>query len=115
MKAVVADDRDGKAVLQLFYETNQSRIIEISRVDEKGVIRDDFPDINAVGLDISHQKHVVALMRDHKPVISEVFRTIEGVDSIALHDLNPITITSASRLLAARRIPSAGSSKSATN
>ena len=85
MKAVVADDRDGKAVLQLFYETNQSRIIEISRVDEKGVIRDDFPDSNAVGLDISRQKHVVALMRDHKPVISEVFRTIEGVDSIALH------------------------------
>ena len=25
------------------------------------------------------------LMRDHKPVISEVFRTIEGIDSVALH------------------------------
>ena len=85
MNAVVADDSDGKAVLRLFYETNQARIMEISRVDEKGVIRDDFPDSNAVGLDISHQKHIVALMRDHKPVISEVFRTIEGVDSVALH------------------------------
>ena len=85
MNAVVADDHEGKAVLKLFYETNQSRIMEISRVDEKGVIRDDIPDSNAVGLDISHQKHVVELMRDHKPVISEVFRTIEGVDSIALH------------------------------
>jgi len=85
MKTVVVDDRDGKAVLKLFYETNRARIIEISRVDEKGVIRDDFPDSNAVGLDISHQKHVVALMRDHRPVISEVFRTIEGIDSISLH------------------------------
>ena len=85
MNAVVADDSEGTAVLKLFYETNQARIMEISRVDEKGVIRDDFPDRNAVGLDISHQKHIVTLMRDHKPVISEVFRTIEGVESIALH------------------------------
>ncbi len=85
MNAVVADDREGKAVLKLFYETNQSRIMEIARVDEKGVISDDIPDSNAVGLDISRQKHIAALMRDHKPVISEVFRTIEGIDSIALH------------------------------
>jgi signal transduction histidine kinase len=85
MDTVVTDDREGQAVLKLFYETNQARIMEITRVDEKGVIRDDFPDSRAVGLDISHQKHIVALMRDHKPVISEVFRTIEGIDSIALH------------------------------
>ena len=49
MNAVVADDSEGTAVLKLFYETNQARIMEISRVDEKGVIRDDFPDRNAVG------------------------------------------------------------------
>ena len=82
---MVADGSDGKAVLKLFYETNQSRIMEITSTDEKGVIRDDFPDSNAVGLDISHQKHMLALMRERKPVISEVFRTIEGIDSIALH------------------------------
>jgi signal transduction histidine kinase len=85
MNTVVADDRQGKAVLKLFYETNQARIMEITRVDEKGVIRDDFPDSNAVGLDISYRKHIVALTREHKPVISEVFRTIDGIDSIALH------------------------------
>jgi len=85
MNTVVADDREGKAVLKLFYETNQARIMEIARVDEKGVIRDDFPDSNAVGLDISGQKHMVTLLRDHQPVISEVFRTIEGIDSVALH------------------------------
>ncbi len=85
INTVVVDGPEGKAVLKLFYETNQARIMEISRVDEKGVIRDDFPDSNAVGLDISHQKHIVALIREHKPVISEVFRTIEGVDAVALH------------------------------
>ncbi|HME39584.1 MAG TPA: ATP-binding protein [Steroidobacteraceae bacterium] len=85
MNTVVADDREGKAVLKLFYETNQARIMEISRVDEKGVIRDDFPDSNAVGLDISSRKHIIALTQERKPVISEVFRTIDGIDSIALH------------------------------
>jgi signal transduction histidine kinase len=85
MNAVVVDDREGKAVLKLFYETNQTRIMEICRVDEKGVILDDFPDTHAVGLDISFRKHIVELMREHKPVISEVFRTIEGIDVVALH------------------------------
>ncbi len=59
--------------------------MEITRTDEKGVIRDDFPDTHALGLDISYRQHVLALIREHKPVISEVFRTIEGIDSIALH------------------------------
>jgi C4-dicarboxylate-specific signal transduction histidine kinase len=85
MNSVVIDDSEGTAVLKLFYETNKTRIMEITRVDDKGVIRDDFPDSSAVGLDISHREHIVELMRDHKPVISEVFRTIEGIDSVALH------------------------------
>src|SRR5271170_2860994 len=76
MNTVVADDREGKAVLELFYKTNQARIMEITRVDEKGVILDDFPDSHAVGLDISRRKHIVELMREHRPVISEVFKTI---------------------------------------
>jgi C4-dicarboxylate-specific signal transduction histidine kinase len=85
MNSIVADDHEGKAILNLFYETNQVRITEILRVDEKGVIRDDFPDRAAVGLDISHRKHFIALLQDHKPVISEVFRSLEGVESVALH------------------------------
>src|SRR5580698_2800138 len=85
MNAIIADDREGKAILKLLYETNQVRITEIFRVDEKGVIRDDFPDSDAVGLDISHRKHFIAMLRDHKPTVSEAFRSIEGVDSVALH------------------------------
>src|ERR1700733_2987252 len=32
MNAVVVDDGEGKAVLKLFYETNQTRIMEITRM-----------------------------------------------------------------------------------
>ncbi len=85
MNSIVADDHEGKAILKLFYETNQVRITEIFRVDEEGVIRDDIPNTNAVGLDISHRKHFLALLQDREPVISDEFRSIEGVDSVALH------------------------------
>jgi signal transduction histidine kinase len=85
MNSIVADDREGKAILKLFYDTNQARITEMFRVDEKGVIRDDIPDTSVVGLDISHRKHFIALLRDHTPVISEIFKSMEGVDSVALH------------------------------
>ena len=38
-----------------------------------------------MGTDISDQKHVRELLRDHKPVISDVFRAVEGFDAVALH------------------------------
>jgi C4-dicarboxylate-specific signal transduction histidine kinase len=85
MNSVVVDDQEGKAILKLFYEINQARITEIFRVDERGIIRNDVPDSNAVGLDISHRKHFLAVRQDHKPTISEVFKSIEGADSVALH------------------------------
>ncbi len=85
VNSIVADDHEGKAILKLFYEINQARITEIFRVDAKGFIRDDIPDGNAVGLDISQRKHFLALLKDHKPVTSEVFKSIEGTNSVALH------------------------------
>jgi signal transduction histidine kinase len=84
MSAVIAGGAEGRSALKLFYETNQARIMTITRLDEKGIIRDDFPDSSLVGTDISHQKHVAELMQDHKPVISDVFRSVEGVDAVAL-------------------------------
>ncbi len=85
INAVAAGGDEGSAVLKLFYETNEVRIREITRLDATGVIRADFPDSAAVGTDISHQKHVIELLRDHKPVISDMFKSVEGVDSVALH------------------------------
>ena len=85
ISAVAAGGEEGSAVLKLFYETNEVRIREITRLDETGVIRADFPDSGAVGTDISQQKHVIELLRDHKPVISDVFRSVEGVESVVLH------------------------------
>jgi PAS domain S-box-containing protein len=85
MDAIIDNDAVGKRALKNFYDANQEQIRSITRLDERGVILYNFPSIRAVGADISGQNHVRELLRDHKPVISDVFKAVEGFDSIALH------------------------------
>ena len=85
MDEVIDTDAVGKRYMKLYYEANQDQIRSITRLDERGVIIYNFPQSNSVGADISGQKHVRELLRDHKPVISDVFRAVEGFDAIALH------------------------------
>jgi len=85
MDAIIDNDAIGKRNIKLFYEVNQDQIKSITRLDERGVIVYNFPSSNSVGTDISDQKHVSELLRDHKPVISDVFKAVEGFDAVALH------------------------------
>ena len=82
---IIDIDIAGKRYLELFYEANQDEIKAITRLDERGVIIYNFPSSSSLGLDISDQKHVRQLLQVHKPVISDVFKSVEGFDSIALH------------------------------
>jgi PAS domain-containing protein len=85
MDEVMDNDAVGQRYLKLFYEANQERVMAITRLDERGVIIHNFPASSSVGTDISEQKHVRELLRDHLPVISDVFQSVEGVDAVALH------------------------------
>ena len=85
MDEIIDSDAVGKRYMKLFYEANQEQIRSITRLDERGVILYNFPSSNLVGTDISDQKHVRELLRDHKPVISDVFKAVEGFDAVALH------------------------------
>ena len=85
MDAIIDTDAVGKRYMKFFYEAHQEQLRSITRLDERGVILYNFPQISSVGADISDQKHVRELLRDHKPVISDVFRAIEGFDAVALH------------------------------
>lgn len=78
-------DADGRHDLQLFFEAHREQIRSISRVDERGVIVLSFPFGQAEGSDISSQKHIRQILLDHRPVASDVFRTVQGFDGIALH------------------------------
>jgi PAS domain S-box-containing protein len=85
MDEIIDTDAVGKRHMKLFYEAHQEQITSITRLDERGVILYNFPLSSSVGTDISDQEHVRELLRDHKPVISDVFRAVEGFDAVALH------------------------------
>lgn len=85
MGAIIDNDTRGKSVMKFLCEANKNQIKAITRLDERGVVLYSFPSIEAVGTDISDQKHVRELLRDHKPVISDVLRAAEEFDSVALH------------------------------
>jgi len=85
MDSIIDNDAFGKRYMNIFYEANKEQIESITRLDERGVIIYNLPSKGFVGADISDQKHVCEMLRYHKPVISDVFKAVEGYDSIALH------------------------------
>ena len=85
MDEIIDDDAVGRRYMQLFYEANQEQIMSITRVDERGVIIYNFPQSSSVGVDVSNQEHVREMLRDHKPVVSDVFKSVEGINAVAVH------------------------------
>jgi PAS domain S-box-containing protein len=85
MDEIVNNDAVGQRYMKLFYEANQEQILSITRMDEKGVITYNFPQSRSVGVDISNQEHVRELLQDHQPVVSDVFKSVEGIAAVAVH------------------------------
>ncbi len=85
MEEIVKGDATGRREIRLLFEAHQEQLRSLSRVDENGVIRISYPFEGAEGADVSDQKHVREIRRDRKPVVSDVFRAVQGFDAIALH------------------------------
>jgi PAS domain S-box-containing protein len=84
---VIADlNEDGRKYMGFFQESHRDQIRAITRVSAEGRILHTVPlNPQVVGSDISYQKHVQEIMRDHRPVVSDVFRAVQGYDAVALH------------------------------
>ena len=85
MHAIIDADTDGKRYMKLFYEAHRDQIRSITRMDEKGTITHTVPYSRSQGRNIAGQTHVQEILKEHKPVVSDVFRTVQGFDAIALH------------------------------
>lgn len=85
MDEIIDDNEAGKQLIKLFCVANPGRLLEVTRLNAKGVILYDFPSTNEAGANVSNQAHVRELLRDHQPVMSDVFKSVEGVDAVALH------------------------------
>jgi PAS domain S-box-containing protein len=83
---IIEFSEDGKKTMKDFFETHKSAIQAITRVDSAGVILHTYPNKKSViGMDISNQAHVKKVIATHRPVISDVFMSVQGYYAIALH------------------------------
>jgi PAS domain S-box-containing protein len=85
MSEVVNVDEAGKRQMELFYDAHHEQIRTFTRMDENGTILFTVPDKGKIGRNLKSQKHVQELLKTRKPVVSDVFRTLQGIDAVALH------------------------------
>jgi len=85
MTDIIDVSPEGKRDLDLFLNAHKEQARSITRVDENGIITYTVPFSQSIGQDISRQKHMREILRTHKPVVSDVFRTVQGFEAIALH------------------------------
>jgi two-component system cell cycle sensor histidine kinase/response regulator CckA len=79
-------DKTGQESVKSLHRHNTELIRSITRTDAKGRVIYTTPyDRNAIGKDISSQKHIREIMETRKPVISDVFFSVQGYSAIALH------------------------------
>jgi len=83
---MIACGDHGKAAMASYHAANSSEIRAITRVDKNGKIIYTVPyNQEAIGADISYQEHVRTIMKTHAPVVSEVFKAVQGYMAVAYH------------------------------
>lgn len=79
-------DNDGKKLINRIYDIYKNELKGITRTDKYGIIKYTIPFFpNTIGRDISKQKHMIKLLDSHKPVCSDVFKSVQGYDAIVIH------------------------------
>lgn len=85
MDEIVNVDASGKHQMQLFYDVHKEQIRSFTRMSEDGTILFTVPNRESIGSNLAQQKHVQELFKTKKPVVSDVFTTVQGYDAVALH------------------------------
>ena len=68
------------------YEHNDSFVYASYRINNSGFISNMYPiDSNSIDIDISNQAHMKEITRTVKPVISNVFKSVEGFPAVTVH------------------------------
>ncbi len=82
---VIHLDDKGQQILEEFFHANDQAISAITRIDSTGHIIYTIPyNKEAIGQDVTGQSHNQLIMATHEPVVSSVFRAVQGYDTVAL-------------------------------
>jgi len=86
IKDIIDNNGESRSLMANFYEHHKNYFEAVTRVDAHGVILCTYPrNESVIGKDISDQKHVRQIIATHQPVISDVFKSAQGFQAIALH------------------------------
>ena len=79
-------NKDGIELINKIYSIYKKELKGITRTNKNGVITYTVPFYpNTIGRNISQQKHMIKLLENHKPVCSDVFKSVQGYDAIVVH------------------------------
>jgi PAS domain S-box-containing protein len=83
---IIDFDGEGMRTMAYFDRSRGEEIKGITRVDARGRIIYSLPFMEGtIGRDISGQEHIREITKTHKPVVSDVFMTVQGFSAIAVH------------------------------
>ena len=85
MGEIVSLDQAGRQQMEFFYDAHKEQLRSFTRMDENGTIIFSVPQREAAGRSIADQRHVRELLATHRPVVSDVFKAVQGYDAVALH------------------------------
>ncbi len=75
-----------RSLIESRYGRWRAIVVAFSRVDEKGILRYTYPERpENVGADLTSQVHVQRFLHEQKPLLSGVFRAVQGYDALAMY------------------------------
>ncbi len=85
-RSVTEMNDDGRNELERLFRVLKDEIAGITRTDANGKIIYTVPYyVKSIGVDISKQKHMVKILSEHQPVVSDVFMAVQGFQAIVIH------------------------------
>ncbi len=78
--------KSGELLLEYIYRGNSNEVNAVTRIDTTGKIIFTYPlNKKLIGSNISYQTHIKKFLSTKKPVLSNVFRAVQGFDAIAFY------------------------------
>ena len=83
---IILMNEEGKALLRSEQKTADKFVKGVTRLNARGEIIFTFPSVlGATGTNISGQEHVREVLSTHQLVVSDIFMTVQGFNSVAIH------------------------------
>ena len=85
LQSVIKGNKRGLNLLDTYVRNRGDDIINIALMNSSGTLTYIYPEKEFIGSDISYQSHVKRLLETKKPVLSEVFDSVEGYRAVSYH------------------------------